>query len=145
MTLIITHDEKFAQHIGQVLTTKGQAVRFAFSGHEGLNQAQELSPELIVLDMYLRDPAGYEVLHALRKQGFGGKIILLAGLSVSPLVPDALRFGIERVLSEPLSIGPLECAIRSALGSSEALRFPFRTMENGEKCPQLDSHLRRRE
>jgi len=119
MTLIVTHDETFAQQIQHVLSGKGQAVILAFSGQDGLTRAREFSPELIVLDMYLKNPAGSKVLHALREQGFKGKIILLAGLSVSPLVPDALRFGVERVLGEPLGVGPLECAIRSALGSSK--------------------------
>jgi len=119
LTLVITHDEPFGDHITQTLSKKGFAVSLAINGKDGLDRAQKLSPTLIVLDMYLKDPAGSEVLQSLREQGYEGKIILLAGLSVSPLVPEALRFGVERVLGEPLGLGPLECAIRSALGTPE--------------------------
>lgn len=117
--LIITHDEKFAEHFERLLSINGDIVTLAFTGQEGLNCARQSSPELVVLDMYLKNPSGSEVLQSLREQGFTGKIILLAGLSVSPLVPKAMRFGIERVMGMPLTLGPLECAIRSALDTSE--------------------------
>jgi len=118
MVLIITHDKKFAEHIERLLRQKDYPVTLASGGEEGLNRAKQLSPELVVLDMYLKGPCSSDVLQSLREQGFNGKIILLAGLSVSPLVPGALRFGIERVIGEPLTLGSLECAIQSALGTS---------------------------
>ena len=119
MILIMTHDEKFAHGVERSLKLKGEPVEVMTSGRAGLDRVAQSPPAVIVLDLYLKEPSGVDVLHELREMGYQGKIILLAGLSVSPLVPEALSFGVERVLTEPFALGPLECAIRSALCSDE--------------------------
>ena len=87
----------------------------ACNGQQGIDRAREVSPFVVVLDLYLKDPSGIEVLHLLREQGYKGKVILLAGMSVSPSIPEALRLGVDQVMGGGLSLGSVEWAIQSLL------------------------------
>ena len=71
---------------------------------------------MVVVDLYLQNPNGLSLLYQLREQGYGGKIILLGGLSISTEVPQALRCGVEQIIGYPIALGQVEGAIRAALG-----------------------------
>jgi DNA-binding NarL/FixJ family response regulator len=73
---------------------------------------------VVVLDLYVKEPSGMEVLHKLREQGYTGKVILMGGISVSPMVSEALRLGVDQVIGGESNLGPLEWAIQSAIQST---------------------------
>ena len=117
MVLIITQNEQFGRYLTEWLDTKGYPCSLACDGQEGLDRAQQIGPKVVVLDLYVKAPSGMDVLHTLREQGYTGKVILMGGVSVSPMVPEALRLGVDQVIGGESNLGPLECAIQSAFQS----------------------------
>jgi two-component system response regulator YesN len=117
MILIVTHEVEFGKKISHWLQERHYVVSFSQGGGEALELAVQISPALVVVDMYLQNPSGLEILRQLRSQGFGGKVVLLGGFSVSPEVPEALHLGVDQVLGRPLTLGQVESAIRSAIGA----------------------------
>jgi PleD family two-component response regulator len=49
-----------------ILESKGYEVHLAADGNDGINQATELKPDLIVLDVYLPTISGFEVCKTLK-------------------------------------------------------------------------------
>jgi DNA-binding NarL/FixJ family response regulator len=89
---------------------------------------KEKNPLVIVLDMYVSEPSGLQVLRELRAHNYRGKVVLLAGTSVSSLISETWHFGVEQVIgglqgvSESFNLEQVESAIKTALHSEIARR-----------------------
>jgi hypothetical protein len=87
---------------------------------------QEKSPLVVVLDMYVTEPSGLEVLRKLRAQSYSGKVVALAGTSVSSLMAQAFHLGVDQVIGGfegnggALNLDHVESAIKMALHSGIA-------------------------
>ncbi|MDT7042787.1 response regulator [Candidatus Nitronereus thalassa] len=114
MVLIITQNEKFGRYLKKWLDYKRFRCTLVCDGEEGLQHAQRDVPCVVVLDLYVKEPSGMDILHRLREDGYAGKIILMGGISVSPMISEALRLGVDQVIGGESNLGPLECAIQSA-------------------------------
>jgi DNA-binding response OmpR family regulator len=114
--LLVTHEVEFAKHVGRLLEAEGYPVTLAFQGSEVITLVTQVNPQLIIVNLYLRNPSGLDVLRKLRAQGYGGKIVVLAGNSVSSEIPQALFLGIDQVLGQPVSFNQLVSAVRMAIG-----------------------------
>ena len=131
MVLIITQNEKFGRYLKKWLDYKRLPCTLFCDGEEGLQHAQRDVPCVVVLDLYVKEPSGMDILHRLREDGYAGKIILMGGISVSPMISEALRLGVNQVIGGESNLGPLECAIQSAC-ESESTR-PFSEMIEPQK------------
>ncbi len=116
MILLVTHEVVFAKQMASLLEAEGYSVMLAFQGSEVPTLVSQRNPRLIVLNLYLQNPSGLEVLRQLRVQGYAGKIIVLAGYSTSTEIPRALFFGVDQVLGQPVSLNHLVSAVRVAIG-----------------------------
>ena len=84
MKILLVDDSRFLRKAGeQALRRAGYEVVTAGDGDEALKIAQELIPNLILLDMMLPKLPGLEVLRALKKNAATKDIpvIILTGLS----------------------------------------------------------------
>ena len=82
-----------------------------------LTHVSQMSPSVILLDLYLKNPSGLEILRRIRIEGYQGKVILLSGMSVRTEMPEAFSLRVDYVVSGPLALGELDCAIHSVLGT----------------------------
>ena len=67
--LLVEDDDKLAQFMKLELTTEGYQVSLAQDGMNGLTQAREVHPDLIILDWMLPGLTGLEVCRRLRQTG----------------------------------------------------------------------------
>lgn len=116
MILLVTHEVEFAKEMGHLLEAEGYPVMLAFQGSDVLTMVSQENPQLIIVNLYLRNPSGLEVLRQLRREGYAGKIIMLAGNSVSSEIHQALFLGIDQILGQPVSFQQILSAVRVALG-----------------------------
>lgn len=123
VVFIVTQETQFGGDLTNWLCHQGYEASLLAGGEETLALAKDKVPSLVVLDLYVKEPSGLDVLRSLRDQGFKGKVILLAGVSVSRLIPEAFHLGIDGVLGHSHERDHLECAIRLAIGppNQEAL------------------------
>jgi DNA-binding response OmpR family regulator len=80
-------------------------------------------PDLIVLDLYLADPCGLDVLRILRDDRYQGPIVLLSGPSMTSIVHDALPMAVKVVhapeqIAGHFDLGELALAIETSLKST---------------------------
>jgi phosphoserine phosphatase RsbU/P len=103
MIMIITFQQALRDSLSAFLVEKGYEVAIPPHRQDVYAWVQEKNPVVVLLDMYLSEPSGLEVLRELRGRGYAGKVVLLAGTSVSTLIAQAWRLGVDHV------IGGFEC------------------------------------
>jgi two-component system, cell cycle response regulator DivK len=89
------------------------------SGHEGLKKAEEIKPDLILLDINLPDIDGYEIARRLRS--CGNKHLLyvpIIAITANALKGDAekaLEAGCDVYMSKPINIRELWARVEGLL------------------------------
>ena len=128
MIMIVTFHEEFRGKISAFLSEKGYEVCVPPHRQDVIPLVKEKSPLVVVLDMYVAEPNGLDVLKELRAQHYQGKIVALAGTSVRSLMPQASQLGVDQVIGGfqgsggALNLDQVESAIKMALHPGIAKR-----------------------
>ncbi|MER6002089.1 MULTISPECIES: response regulator [Nonomuraea] len=103
--LVVDDDFMVARiHSGYVARVPGfRVVSVAHSGADALTAAAELRPDLVLLDIYLPDMSGLEVL----KQLHGVDVLMISAARDVPTVREAMRGGAVNYLIKPFTAAAL--------------------------------------
>lgn len=107
--LIVDDDFMVARvHRAFVERTDGfEVVGVAHSGADALTMARELSPDLLLLDLYLPDRFGLDVVAELRHQGSHSDVIVISAAKEVDAVRAAVRHGVADYLLKPFAFDDL--------------------------------------
>ncbi|MBA3827639.1 MAG: response regulator transcription factor [Taibaiella sp.] len=114
--LIIDDEAQIRKLLEITLQSNDYAVTQASSGKEGIIQAANHPPDMIILDLGLPDTDGHEVLKQLR-EWYTNPIIILSVQSSEEDIIKALDNGANDYLIKPFRTGELLARMRSALRS----------------------------
>jgi DNA-binding response OmpR family regulator len=91
--LIVEDEVPIASMYKFKLEKSGYIVRTAYNGEEGLQEAEKLRPELILLDLRMPVMSGDVMLEKIRKTEWGSsiRVIILTNISKAE-APSQLRF-----------------------------------------------------
>jgi response regulator of citrate/malate metabolism len=96
-------------HRGFVERTKGfEVVGTASSGAEAMEQVRESQPDLVLLDLYLPDIFGLDVVTQLRAAGETCDVLVITAAKEADSVRAAVRQGVVGYLLKPFSREDLE-------------------------------------
>ena len=98
-----------------------RAVGVARTGAEALTAARELQPQLILLDVYLPDMTGLEVLQRLRSGGDGVGVIMITAARELDTVTGALDGGAADYLIKPFEFDQLKAKLEAFAARADAL------------------------
>ena len=118
MLAIATIDPILRKDLTTNLYQKGDPFLVFQEGDNIVSMVLHHNPSLIILDLYLSQPSGLEILRQLRSAGFSGKVILLGGPSSQTLTPEASRLGAVQIVGRPFSSEQILGALRIA-GTSQ--------------------------
>lgn len=90
----------------------------AHSAAQGLASVQRGTIDLVLLDHYLPDQTGLELVHRMREQGLGTDVIMITAAGDVATVQAAMRLGALHYLVKPFTFA----ALRTRLDSYAALR-----------------------
>jgi DNA-binding NtrC family response regulator len=130
MKILIIDDEK-SMHVALApfLTEEGHLVESGFTGEEGKRKAVSFKPDLILLDLFLPDVKGMELLSHFRSQlPSVGVIIMTAATGVKSAV-DAMKSGAEDYLQKPLSLDDLQIVLKR-FSDKMGLRQEVKVLKN---------------
>ena len=105
--LIIEDDPTLLRGLTDNFRSRGFNVRTATDGRQGLDEALEYHPELILLDIMLPELNGYEVCRAIREQGLDVPIIMLTAKGQEADIVRGLELGADDYVTKPFSIREL--------------------------------------
>jgi DNA-binding response OmpR family regulator len=113
--LLAEDDVKLAQFIEMELTCEGYEVKMAHDGLDGLMQARQTSPDLMILDWMMPGMSGIEICRRLRSTGSKIPIILVTAKDEISDRVAGLDAGADDYVVKPFSIEELLARIRSNL------------------------------
>jgi len=116
MLLIATIDPILRKNLQKTLTEKGDPFLLLSEGEDIIEAVFRHNPSLVVVDLYLTQPSGLEILRQLRQKGFSGKIVVLGGQSGQNLAPEASRLGALQIIGRPFNANQILGAVRVASG-----------------------------
>ncbi|MFC5063175.1 response regulator [Actinomycetospora atypica] len=121
--LVVDDDFMVAKvHGGFVGRTPGfVTVGVAHHGAEALERAVELRPDLVLLDLYLPDRSGLEVLDDLRAAVPGTDVLMVTAARDAETVRAAVRGGVVNYLIKPFGFEDLRDRLLRYAAGREAL------------------------
>lgn len=117
--LIIEDDDAFATVLARRLARHGFNAQVANSTQEGLNLANSLVPNFVLLDMKVGDNNGIHILPELRALLPDARIILLTGYASIATAVDAIKAGADDYLAKPIDSASLLNALDSQSKSEQ--------------------------
>jgi CheY-like chemotaxis protein len=111
--LVVDDSDELRGLISAWLEDDGYAVVAAGSGREALDAAAVYYPDIVILDLVIPPPDGFEVCQALRSH-LPPQVILMTGLSDPDHVRRALDLGVVALLRKPLTRDTVIDAVTTA-------------------------------
>jgi len=122
--LVIDDDAVIRFSIRRVLSGSGVEVLEADSAEEGVRLAGEHWPDVILLDIRLRERSGLEVFHDLRRLDPKILIIFITGHGTTDTAIEAMKLGAFDYLGKPLDAELLRKTVTQALDISRLMHVP---------------------
>ena len=115
--LVIEDDPEIAELIGILLAKHGFEAQFSNDGEEGLSRAQDMSPDVILLDWMLPNLSGIEICRRLRRmpETQNSSIIMITSRDAEEDMIRGLDTGADDYIAKPFSNTELIARINAVL------------------------------
>ncbi|MFH1853934.1 MAG: response regulator [Candidatus Omnitrophota bacterium] len=116
--LIIDDEESLLNNIRDFLVLKGYSVFISLNGAEGINIVREHQPDLVLLDLHLKDgPMGTDVLRISKMLKQDIKVIIFTGFGdEEETMAKCKAGGADAMLSKPTTLKSIKETIDNLLG-----------------------------
>ena len=105
--LVADDDRDSREAVGWLLEMEGHHVHYACDGEEALRVANEVRPDVTLLDINMPGKDGYEVCRSLRDSRHAGRIIAVSALSGEVHQALCEKAGFDRQLVKPIDLARL--------------------------------------
>lgn len=114
--IMVVDDEKDACRLMQrVLGRLGHEVHAFYDVKSARRWLEDHEPDLVLLDIKLKDDDGLSILRLLRPHRSAVKVIIITGFPSAETAQEARRLGIEDYLVKPVELEDLEYYVNRAL------------------------------
>jgi len=147
LVLLVDDDPVFTQFTQNILTEKGMKVMTAFNKAEGLDLFEKNRPSCIILDIFLPDGSGVDLIKPIRSDGSTTPIIMVSGQSEVDEVVRAMKDGANDYIKKPFRGEELLLKIEMVLEATQAkweleeLRTKVRTEEEYKLLFSLSNRM----
>jgi two-component system KDP operon response regulator KdpE len=134
--LIVDDSQDTTWLLKRVLTEEGYAVQLAHDGREGLRQAFDYRPDLVLLDVMMPDMDGWTMLSRLREFS-DVPVIMLTAVGGEQSMVQGLDGGADDYVTKPYGMEELKARVRAVLrrrGVSESGRSKLLQFDTGNLC-----------
>jgi DNA-binding response OmpR family regulator len=109
--LVIDDDVAITELLSMLLRTHGFDVIVTNSGADGIHLAEEITPNVVLLDLMMPDKDGWQVCKAIRSSS-NVPILILSAINDPSVVASVLDAGADDFLVKPVPTGVLIAHIR---------------------------------
>jgi two-component system, OmpR family, response regulator len=129
--LVVDDEEYITDLLGTALRFVGADVRVAMSGSEALAQIASFGPELVLLDVMMPPPDGFEVARRLRADGLATPVIFLTARDAASDRVNGFTKGGDDYVTKPFSLEELIARVRAVLRRASGVGTPSRLGHGG--------------
>ncbi len=127
LVLIVEDDLAVANLIKDLLEDEGYRTLQAQTGRQGQELAHRYRPDLIILDLYLPDKEGVEVLYELKASPDTASIPIIVVSAYTLLLAPEDMIRLAEVVSKPFDVDRLLEAVKRALKVTQVATSPDET------------------
>jgi len=121
--VLVVDDDMDARRIySEYLRSKGWTVTTAADGRRGIDKANELKPDVIILDLAMPRVDGWTVLKHLRESSWTDTIPIVVVSALTGARDEAYQFGCDAFLTKPCPPEVLWLQIRALFRISSHVR-----------------------
>jgi len=120
--MIIEDDPLVNSTVKGILSTKYNKVASYLDAHQAQAEIGMVSPDLILLDIFLGHYNGLDILETLREQGYNMPVIMMTAFSDIKMAVRAMKLGAEDFIVKPLDLEQLELSVEKALKNFDLRR-----------------------
>jgi two-component system, NtrC family, nitrogen regulation response regulator NtrX len=113
--LVVDDEEGLRSLLSNILTGEGHTVLTAEDGMAGLRLFERERFDLAILDVWLPEKGGIDVLEEIKSDGNDVPVIMISGHGTIDLAVKAVKLGAFDFLQKPLSIERVVTVVRNAL------------------------------
>jgi PAS domain S-box-containing protein len=108
--LVADDSQDGADSLAFLLRTAGHHVQTAYDGRTAIQQAEQLKPDVVLLDIGMPEVSGYDVARAIRREAWGRnmRLIALTGWGQAEHRRRSLEVGFDDHLVKPVELDVLE-------------------------------------
>lgn len=117
--LVVEDDPSIQRGLELNLQVEGYSVITASDGEEGLRQALERKPDIILLDVMLPKLSGFDICRQLRKQGLTMPIIMLTAKTQEIDKIMGLELGADDYVTKPFSVAEVVARVNAHMRRSK--------------------------
>jgi len=138
-TILVIDDEvEICSFLKDLLTAEGYTVVTASDPEEGLQRAEKLKPDVVLLDLKMPRMDGIEVLRRIKKIDEAIAVIIITAYGTMDSAKAAMRLGAFDYITKPFDLAHLKVLVRDALayrigGFIEKLKAGESRLEEKEK------------
>lgn len=120
--LIIDDDPLVNSTIASILSDQYEHISSYTDCQKALQDLDRIHPDLILLDVFLGEMNGLDVLEMLRESGIHVPVIMITAFSDVKMAVRAVKLGAEDFIIKPLDLEQLEVAVERALKNYDLRR-----------------------
>jgi UDP-3-O-acyl N-acetylglucosamine deacetylase len=115
LVLIVDDEAGILTALSQLLNDEGYLTLTTRSGDEALELYVKKRPDVVLLDIWLPDRDGLEILQTLLEIDPHAAVVMMSGHGTVPTAVKAIKMGAHEYLEKPLSDEPTIAAVEAAL------------------------------
>lgn len=105
LTVLVIDDQPGIRRLlTEVIAEEGYIVFTAANGYEGIQRANEVKPNLVLLDMKMPGMDGVETLRELKRLGLGERVIMMTAYGELDLINESKEIGACAYITKPFDI-----------------------------------------
>lgn len=126
--LVVDDEQLLAENLQGYLQAQALEVRIAHDGAQGITEADDFAPDVMVFDYRLPDMEGFQVLDAVRRNR-KCHFVLITGHPTAEVCERARQKGVSHILFKPFPLAELARAVLDLLGRQREPRAGVSTCE----------------
>ena len=117
--LVADDSQDGADSLAFLLKAAGHEVHTAYGGRSAIRLAEELKPDVVLLDIGMPEVSGYDVARAIRREAWGRamRLIALTGWGQAEHRRRSLEVGFDDHLVKPVELDVLEHLLQMGTGT----------------------------
>ncbi|MGV1003843.1 MAG: response regulator transcription factor [Candidatus Nanopelagicales bacterium] len=141
--LVVDDEPNIVELLAASLRFAGFEVATAANGTEALKRAEEVQPDLVVLDVMMPGLDGFEVVRRMRQDGLYAPVLFLTARDSVEDKITGLTLGADDYVTKPFSLGEVLARIRAILRragfetAAETSRLTFADIELDEDAHEV--------
>jgi DNA-binding response OmpR family regulator len=117
--LLVDDDKQVVRYLKNALIEAGYAVTATISGRDALKIMEDTMPDLLIVDLNMPEPNGFDFLRTGRAKYPYMRILVISGYLGGALLEAAKILGAFETLQKPISSEALVAKVREVLGRTK--------------------------